>query len=166
MSAARSRSECLLTLGVRVRPCMMIPDFVKSSGNATLTGQHVGTRQQSFCRWCHRNDPHLLTTVEDHSHRPYRLRQSPPWDPPQSPASLHLISHRRSAGGGRQRIRCRIRNGASATMLAALRAPPLLCESFMRKYFYRYSILRGLSLSRLTFRRSKPQALSEERRFS
>jgi len=48
--------------------------------NARLTCRYFGISAQTFYRWMRRYDPRNLKTLEDHSHRPKRLRQ--PTAPP------------------------------------------------------------------------------------
>ena len=56
-------------------------DHYASHGqNASLTCRYFGISRQTFYRWRRRYDPYDLTTLEDHSHRPLRVRR-PTWSP-------------------------------------------------------------------------------------
>lgn len=46
--------------------------------NAALTCRYFGISRQTFYRWQRRYDPHLLSTLEDRTHRPRHVRQ-PTW---------------------------------------------------------------------------------------
>jgi putative transposase len=68
-----------------VRQGMMSPDAAKRlrwmdyysrSGNARLTCRYFGISAQTFYRWKNRFDPYDLTTLEEQSRRPRRVRQS------------------------------------------------------------------------------------------
>jgi putative transposase len=48
--------------------------------NASLTCRYFGISRQTFYRWRRRYDPYDLTTLEDRSHRPRRVRR-PTWSP-------------------------------------------------------------------------------------
>lgn len=56
-------------------------DFYHTHGrNAALTCRHFAISRQTFYRWKRRFDPHNLASMEDHSHRPHRVRH-PTWTP-------------------------------------------------------------------------------------
>jgi putative transposase len=68
-----------------VRQGTMSPDAAKRlrwmdhyarSGNARLTCRYFGISAQTFYRWKNRFDPYDLTTLEEESRRPRRVRQS------------------------------------------------------------------------------------------
>ena len=46
--------------------------------NALRTCRHFGISRQTFYRWKRRCNRHDLTTLEEHSHRPRKVRQ-PTW---------------------------------------------------------------------------------------
>jgi len=46
--------------------------------NGVRTCRHFGISRQTFYRWKRRFDRHDLTTLEEHSHRPRKVRQ-PTW---------------------------------------------------------------------------------------
>ena len=51
-------------------------DYYRAHGNnARLTCRYFGISAQTFYRWKRRYDPERLESLEDHSHRPRRLRQ-------------------------------------------------------------------------------------------
>ena len=56
-------------------------DYCRTTENVALTCRHFGISRQTFYRWQRRYDPLDLTTLEDHSHRPRRIRQ-PTWSFP------------------------------------------------------------------------------------
>lgn len=63
--------------------------------NVSLTGRHFGISRQTFYRWRRRFRRHALATLEDHSHRPRRVRQ-PTWSSALAQAVLQLrIENRR-----------------------------------------------------------------------
>ena len=65
-------------------------DFYRAhSNNAALTCRHFAISRQTFYRWKRRYDPRHLKALEDHSHRPRRLRQ-PTWSPDLVGAVLRL----------------------------------------------------------------------------
>jgi transposase InsO family protein len=57
--------------------------------NAAFTCRHFGISRQTFYRWKRRYDPHRLESLEEHSHRPRRLRR-PTWSGELALALLHL----------------------------------------------------------------------------
>ncbi|HVB56240.1 MAG TPA: helix-turn-helix domain-containing protein [Candidatus Acidoferrales bacterium] len=63
--------------------------YLQHGRNATFTCRHFGISRQTFYRWWRRYDPHDLSTLEDHSHRPHRRRQ-PAWNAAQAQAVLGL----------------------------------------------------------------------------
>lgn len=65
-------------LGRAARVRLAGRDFYRTPENGALTCRHFGISRQTFYRWQRRYDPLDLTTREDHSHRPRRLRQ-PTW---------------------------------------------------------------------------------------
>jgi putative transposase len=54
--------------------------YREHDGNARLTCRHFDISPQTFYRWKRRYDPKNLLSLEDHLHRPHRLRQ-PTWSP-------------------------------------------------------------------------------------
>jgi len=52
--------------------------YRKNGRNASLTCRYFGISRQTFYRWFRRYDPHDLSTLEDRSHRPRRVRK-PTW---------------------------------------------------------------------------------------
>jgi len=48
--------------------------------NVARTCRHFGISRQTFYRWKGRFDRHDLTTLEEHSHRPHKVRR-PTWTP-------------------------------------------------------------------------------------
>ena len=65
-------------------------DYYKAhEENAALTCRHFGISRQTFYRWKRRYDPHHLASLEDHSHRPKKLRR-PTWSRELELAVLHL----------------------------------------------------------------------------
>jgi transposase len=58
-------------------------------GNAALTCRYFGISRQTFYRWRRRYNPRDLTTLEERTHRPKRLRQ-PTWSRELALAVLHL----------------------------------------------------------------------------
>src|SRR5882762_8663498 len=56
-------------------------DYYRATENVALTCRHFGISRQTFYRWQRRYDALDLTTLEDHSHRPRRIRQ-PTWSFP------------------------------------------------------------------------------------
>jgi putative transposase len=79
------RSGQLKRVGVEVgraaRVRLTWMDYYRATENVALTCRHFGISRQSFYRWQRRYDALDLTTLEDHSHRPRRLRQ-PTWSFP------------------------------------------------------------------------------------
>ena len=57
--------------------------------NARLTCRHFGISPQTFYRWKNRYDPRRLSSLEERSHRPKRIRV-PTWIPAQAGAVLEL----------------------------------------------------------------------------
>lgn len=54
-------------------------DYYEQHGrNAALTARHFGMSRQTFYRWKRRYNPRNLSTLEDRTHRPRRVRQ-PSW---------------------------------------------------------------------------------------
>jgi putative transposase len=51
-------------------------DYYLKSRNARLTCRYFGISAQTFYRWWNRFDPYDLTTLEDESKRPHRVRRS------------------------------------------------------------------------------------------
>jgi putative transposase len=68
-------------LGRAARVRLTWMDYYRATENVALTCRHFGISRQSFYRWQRRYDALDLTTLEDHSHRPRRLRQ-PTWSFP------------------------------------------------------------------------------------
>jgi len=66
-----------LSRGARTRLQWMLFYFFNGR-NAVSTCRHFGISRQTFYRWKRRFDRHDLTTLEEHSHRPRRVRQ-PTW---------------------------------------------------------------------------------------
>src|SRR5258708_36853318 len=52
--------------------------YYRDTENVVRTCRHFGISRQTFYRWQRRYDALDLTTLEDHSHRPRRIRQ-PTW---------------------------------------------------------------------------------------
>src|ERR1017187_2774613 len=52
--------------------------YLFNGRNARRTCRHFGISRQTFYRWKRRFDRHDLTTLEERSHRPHRVRK-PPW---------------------------------------------------------------------------------------
>ena len=74
---ARSGQE--MSREARVRLAWM--DFYCThGGNAAQTCRRFGISRQTFYSWKRRFDPHDLSSLEDHSHRPHRCRR-PTWSP-------------------------------------------------------------------------------------
>lgn len=63
--------------------------YLQHGRNAAFTCRHFGISRQTFYRWWRRYDPHYLASLQDHSHRPHRLRQ-PTWTAAQAGAVLAL----------------------------------------------------------------------------
>jgi transposase len=59
-------------------------DHYAEHRNARLTYRHFDISPQTFYRWKRRFDPYDLTTLEDESRRPDRVRQ------PQTPSACFL----------------------------------------------------------------------------
>ncbi|MGH9691003.1 MAG: helix-turn-helix domain-containing protein [Candidatus Acidiferrales bacterium] len=66
--------------------------YLQHGRNAAFRCRHFGISRQTFYRWWRRYDPHDLSTVEDHSHRPHRRRQ-PSWTAAQAQAVLGLAGN-------------------------------------------------------------------------
>lgn len=82
------RGAAELSRAARARLAWM--DFYRArGGNAALTCRHFGISRQTFYRWKRRYDPKDLTSLEDRSHRPRRLRR-PTWTPELAERVLHL----------------------------------------------------------------------------
>ncbi len=72
---ARSGQE--MSREARARLAWM--DFYRTHGhNAAQTCRRFGISRQTFYRWKRRFDPHALSSLEGHSHRPHRCRR-PTW---------------------------------------------------------------------------------------
>ena len=63
--------------------------YQQNGRNAAFTCRHFGISRQTFYRWRRRYDPQDLTSLEDRSHRPQRLR-TPTWIAGQAQAVLDL----------------------------------------------------------------------------
>lgn len=63
--------------------------YQEHHGNARLTCRHFDISPQTFYRWKRRYNPQNLRSLEDHPHRPRRLRQ-PTWSPELAQAVLLL----------------------------------------------------------------------------
>ncbi len=50
-------------------------DYYAKTGNARLTCRHFDISAQTFYRWKNRYDPYDLTTLEEASRRPHRIRR-------------------------------------------------------------------------------------------
>jgi putative transposase len=68
-------------LGRAARVRLTWMDYYCTTENVALTCRHFGISRQIFYRWQRCYDPLDLTTLEDHSHRPRRIRQ-PTWSFP------------------------------------------------------------------------------------
>jgi putative transposase len=65
-------------------------DYYQANGrNARLTCRHFGISPDTFYLWKKRYKPYDLRTLEDHSHRPHRVRQHT-WSPEMAEAILRL----------------------------------------------------------------------------
>ena len=65
-------------------------DYYRAHGNnAALSCRYFGISRQTFYRWKRRYNPRDLTSLEERSHKPRRLRQ-PTWSPELALAVLHL----------------------------------------------------------------------------
>jgi len=88
------RTKRLLALGIELsrdaRKRLDWIDYYQSHGeNASLTARHFGISRDTFYEWWRRYDPRDLTTLEDRSHRPRRVRR-PTWTPEQYAAVREL----------------------------------------------------------------------------
>ena len=64
-------------------------DHYATHGNGALTCRYFGISRQTFYRWRKRYNPRDLTSLEDHSHKPKRLRR-PTWSSELAQAVLRL----------------------------------------------------------------------------
>ena len=65
-------------------------DYYQAHGeNASLTCRYFGVSRQTFYRWKGRYDPKDLSSLEERSHRPNKVRQ-PTWSPELAQAVLEL----------------------------------------------------------------------------
>ena len=64
-------------------------DHYQAHGNAALTCRYFGISRQTFYRWKGRYNPRDLTSLEERSHKPKRLRR-PTWSRELALAVLHL----------------------------------------------------------------------------
>lgn len=71
--------------------------------SVSLTCRHFGISRQTFYRWQRRFRTHALSTLEDHSHRPRRVRQ-PTWSPALALAVLQLRTE--NPRMGKEKLRC------------------------------------------------------------
>ena len=62
-------------------------DHYATHGNTALTCRYFGISRQTFYRWKERYNPRDLTSLEDRSHKPRRLRR-PTWSPELAQAVL------------------------------------------------------------------------------
>ena len=83
-----SRLGCALSRSGQLR-LQWMTHYLQQGRKAAFTCRHFGISRQTFYRWWRRYDPHHLTTLEDRSHRPQRLRQ-PTWTIAQAQAVLAL----------------------------------------------------------------------------
>jgi len=65
--------------------------YLFNARNAALSCRHFGISRQTFYRWWRRFDRHDLSTLEERSHRPHRVRQ-PTWP---AAATERLLALRR-----------------------------------------------------------------------
>src|SRR2546429_8610082 len=72
-----------------VRRLQWMNHYLQHGRNAAFTCRHFGISRQCFYRWWRRYDPHNLTTLEAHSHRPHQLRR-PTWSAQQAEGVLAL----------------------------------------------------------------------------
>jgi len=79
--ARRIRMSAVLSREARQR-LRWIEFYLAHERNARLTCRHFGISSATFYRWWARYDPRRLTTLEDRSRRPRRVRQ------PQTPAAV------------------------------------------------------------------------------
>lgn len=81
-SGKPARSARLATIGVELSRAALVRlgwmDFYRKTGNVALTCRHFGISRQTFYRWQRRYQPLDLTSLEERSHRPRRVRQ-PSW---------------------------------------------------------------------------------------
>ena len=90
VSHARRLARVGGELSRTARPRLQWMDYYGAHGqNAALTCRHFGISRQTFYRWKRRYDPHRLSSLEDGSHRPLRLRQRT-WSRELALAVLHL----------------------------------------------------------------------------
>ena len=64
-------------------------DHYAAHRNAALTCRYFGISRQTFYRWKGRYNPRSLSSLEERSHKPKRLRQ-PSWSRELALAVLHL----------------------------------------------------------------------------
>ena len=76
--------------------------YLHHGRNAAFTCRHFGISRQCFYRWWRRYDPHNLTTLEAHSHRPHQLRR-PSWSVEQ--AHRVLLLRRQYPRWGKDKLR-------------------------------------------------------------
>jgi len=63
--------------------------YQECGGNARRTCRHFDMSPQTFYRWHKRYNPHNLSSLEDHSRRPRRVRR-PTWSPELAQAVVSL----------------------------------------------------------------------------
>jgi len=91
------RVKRLLALGIELGPGarkrLKWMDHYESHGrNAALTSRYFGISRETFHRWRRRYDPRDLTTLEDRSHRPRRVRR-PTWTDAEKEAVRRVRQH-------------------------------------------------------------------------
>ncbi len=85
-------------------------------GNAALTCRYFGISRQTFYRWRRRYNPRDLTTLEERTHRPKRLRQ-PTWSRELALAVLHLREQYSRWGKDKLVVLLRQRGWATSTSM-------------------------------------------------
>jgi putative transposase len=73
-SARLARIGVELSRGAQTRLAWM--DFHRRTQNVALTCRHFGISRQTFYRWLKRYEPLDLTSLEERSHRPHRVRRA------------------------------------------------------------------------------------------
>ena len=66
-------------------------DHYRKYGNGRLTCRYFGISPQTFYRWKNRFDPYDLTTLEDQSQKPHKVRQ--PQVPPEVVERIQRLSN-------------------------------------------------------------------------
>src|SRR4030042_4210132 len=104
-------------LSAQARRRLKWMDYYEGQGhNARLTCRHFDVSPQTFYRWQRRYDPHNLSTLEDRSRRPRRLRQ-PTWAPELAQAALRLREEYPRWGKDKLVVLLRRGGGAGSTSM-------------------------------------------------